>query len=169
MRRATARRLRELELSNEALASARARFFRRDPSGFMFIADGELLRQVHPQYREHFDHLIDSGLYQELVDAHAIDPARRGLRRTSSGNRRLQGDTPRADRLHRKKTPTNGAFSELKDAALTTLAVQKLALARGMVLKDASSSTTFSSTMLAAPFFFEQNRLMVNFFMTLAP
>ena len=54
----------------------------------MFIADGELLRQVNPQYREHFDHLIDSGLYQELVDAHLL------IRTTRSPSNELWKQAP---------------------------------------------------------------------------
>ena len=109
----------------------------RDPSGFMFIADGELLRQVNPQYREHFDHLIDSGLYQELVDAHLLIP-----HDEVSVERALETGAYkviRPERIGFISYPYEWCFSELKDAALTTLAVQKLALARGMVLKDASA------------------------------
>ena len=103
----------------------------------MFIADGELLRQVNPQYREHFDHLIDSGLYQELVDAHLLIP-----HDEVSVERALETGAYkviRPERIGFISYPYEWCFSELKDAALTTLAVQKLALARGMVLKDASA------------------------------
>ena len=41
----------------------------RDPSGFVFARAGELFRQVNIVYREHYDFLMDSGLYRELVDS----------------------------------------------------------------------------------------------------
>ena len=41
----------------------------RDPSGFLFVRDGELYRQVNRSYAEHYDRLMDSGLYEALVSA----------------------------------------------------------------------------------------------------
>ena len=40
----------------------------RDPSGFVFVADGDIYRQVNDLYKEHYDHLMASGLYESLVD-----------------------------------------------------------------------------------------------------
>ena len=39
----------------------------RDPSGFVYRRSGTLLRQVNVSYAAHFDALIASGLYDELV------------------------------------------------------------------------------------------------------
>ena len=36
----------------------------RDPSGFLFTSDGALYRQVNERYRESWDALHESGLYQ---------------------------------------------------------------------------------------------------------
>ena len=38
----------------------------RDPSGFVFSHQGTLYRQINQSYREHFDRLIASGLYERL-------------------------------------------------------------------------------------------------------
>jgi len=40
----------------------------RDPSGFLFRRDGTVYRQVNEIYREHFDELMESGLYNSLVE-----------------------------------------------------------------------------------------------------
>ncbi len=40
----------------------------RDPSGFIFSRDGVLYRQVNLDYRQNYDNLMQTGLYQELVD-----------------------------------------------------------------------------------------------------
>ncbi len=40
----------------------------RDPSGFLFYQDGVLYRQVNQEYQSHYDQLMESGLYQELVE-----------------------------------------------------------------------------------------------------
>ena len=39
----------------------------RDPSGFLFYRDGVLFRQVNLSYKENYDHLLASGLYETLV------------------------------------------------------------------------------------------------------
>lgn len=35
----------------------------RDPSGFLFLYDGQLYRQINSSYQENFEHLPQSGLY----------------------------------------------------------------------------------------------------------
>jgi len=40
----------------------------RDPSGFLFRQNGNLYRQINNSYKEEYDHLINSGLYQYLVE-----------------------------------------------------------------------------------------------------
>ncbi len=42
----------------------------RDPSGFLFKRDGKVLRQVNAGYREHYDLLMNSGLYASLTAKH---------------------------------------------------------------------------------------------------
>jgi hypothetical protein len=39
----------------------------RDPSGFIFRRDGILYRQINRTYQEHYDALMMTGLYEELV------------------------------------------------------------------------------------------------------
>lgn len=46
----------------------------RDPVGFVYWHEGDLRRQVNLVYREHYDRLMDSGLYDELVEARLLIP-----------------------------------------------------------------------------------------------
>ena len=39
----------------------------RDPSGFLFVRDGAVHRQINESYRHDYDLLVGSGLYQHLV------------------------------------------------------------------------------------------------------
>ncbi|MBB4059633.1 class I SAM-dependent methyltransferase [Salinibacter ruber] len=108
----------------------------RDPSGFLFRRGGTLYRQVNSVYREDYDRLMESGLYNELVGsgllvAHEevdIDPA-----------------GPDAYRIIRPELvpfisyPYEWSFSQLQDAALLTLEIQKRALEADQSLKDASA------------------------------
>ncbi len=105
----------------------------RDPSGFVFRRDGEVLRQVNPIYREHFDRLMSSGLYAALVKDRLLLPHEE--RPAPAGAYKLL----RPEQLPFVSHPYEWSFSQLKDAALLTLEVHARALAAGMVLKDASA------------------------------
>lgn len=109
----------------------------RDPSGFLFHRDGVLYRQVAPLYREAYDLLLESGLYTELVTAGLLIPHEEVSTdlALSEGAYRVLRPEPVAFISY----PYSWCFSQLKDAALATLSIQRRALARGMILKDASA------------------------------
>ncbi len=109
----------------------------RDPSGFLFRQDGTLYRQVNQVYAEDYRMLTDSGLYQRLVDKDLLIP-----------HAEVELESPRPDIAYKVLQPElvpfisypyEWSFSQLKDAALTTLRIQKIALKSGMTLKDASA------------------------------
>ncbi len=109
----------------------------RDPSGFLFRHAGELYRQVNLSGREDYEHFVDSGLYDHLVKDGLLVP-----------HEEVSVPTPRPDLLFKVirpepiafiSYPYEWSFSQLKDAALTTLQIQKRALEYGMSLKDASA------------------------------
>ena len=109
----------------------------RDPAAFVFTRDGVLYRQVNSSAAAAYDTLMSSGLYAALVDAgdlvshEEMDPA-------------LSFDG-RAYRVLKPKPvpfvsyPYEWCFSELKDAALLTLRLQRTAMRFGMSLKDATA------------------------------
>ena len=108
----------------------------RDPSGFVFFCDGSIYRQVNIIYKENYDHLIDSGLYERLVDSGLLishDEAGTDYAKTDRAYRILKPDL-----IQFISYPYEWCFSQLKDAALTTLQIQKTALEFGMSLKDSS-------------------------------
>ena len=109
----------------------------RDPSGFLFEQDGVLYRQVNRVYADDYDLLMSSGLYEDLVAAGLLvrhEEADTALARSADAVRVL-----RPERVPFISYPYEWCFSALKDAALTTLAIQKKAYDHGMVLKDASA------------------------------
>ncbi len=108
----------------------------RDPCGFLFWRDGELLRQVNEQYREDYDQLMSSGLYTDLVEKQLLIP------HEEVDDAPLNAPAYRVlkpERLSLVSYPYEWCFSQLRHAALATLRVQTMALARGMSLKDASA------------------------------
>jgi hypothetical protein len=107
----------------------------RDPAGFMYREGNILLRQVNPVYRDNYDLLIQSGLYEKLVQENLLI-AHRELPVNGS-------DTGAYKILEPRQLPFisyawEWSFSALQDAALLTLNVMKKALAAGMILKDAT-------------------------------
>jgi ribosomal protein L11 methylase PrmA len=108
----------------------------RDPSGHVFRRDGRVLRQVNQQYAADYDHLVASGLYDRLAERRLLvahheitEPPDRG-----TAYRVLEPEL-----IPFISYPFEWAFSQLKAAALATLAIQRLAVEEGMVLKDASA------------------------------
>ncbi len=109
----------------------------RDPSGFIFRKDGALYRQVNKTYRTEYDQLMDSGLYLELVKDQLL------VKHSLCSD--VAPITDEAYIIIRPEVvpfisyPYEWCFSQLKDAALATLRIQKIALEHGMTLKDASA------------------------------
>jgi hypothetical protein len=107
----------------------------RDPSGFVFQQEGTLYRQVNGVHREHYDHLMGSGLYEKLVgDGLLIPHEETGDPLTSDAYRVV-----RPERVGFVSYPYEWCFGQLKDAALATLRIQKTSLDFGMSLRDASA------------------------------
>lgn len=109
----------------------------RDPSGFVFTRDGILYRQVNESFGAQYRLLMDSGLYAELTGSGLLlDHEEVPLR--------LEG-APCAHAVLRPRLvpfisyPYEWCHGQLKAAALLTLEVQKRAIARGLVLRDASA------------------------------
>ena len=110
----------------------------RDPSGFMFKHDGKLYRQVNQKYREEYDLLMNSGLYDQLNKS-----------RTLVAHKEVELDlAPRPEIAYKViqpeivdfiSYPYEWCFNQLKDAAILTLAIARRALEFGMILKDASA------------------------------
>ena len=109
----------------------------RDPSGVIFRREGRLYRQVNDVYRGDYDLLMESGLYDGLVSAglmvrhEEVDAAPF----VSDGAYKVIAP----EEVPFVSYPYEWCFSQLKDAALATLAIQDKALDHGMILKDASA------------------------------
>lgn len=109
----------------------------RDPSGFLFSRGGALYRQVNQSYAKTYGKFMESGLYDELVksgrlvahlesDVKPEDPA-------------IAFKILKPDLVPFISYPYEWSFSQLKDAALLTLEINKAALLKGLILKDASA------------------------------
>lgn len=109
----------------------------RDPSGFIFNLDGKIYRAIRNSYKEDYDLLMNSGLYSQLIKEELIIP-----------HTEIESPLLTYPDLYRiiqpeeivfVSYPYEWSFSQLKDAALLTLKIQKIALEHNMILKDASA------------------------------
>jgi len=108
----------------------------RDPSGFVFIEDGVLYRSIAICYKDNYEHATKSGLYEQLMSKRMLVPHHE-IDSTKNSAEIYKVITP--EKILFISYPYEWCFSELKDAALLTLEIQKLALEKNMSLKDASA------------------------------
>ena len=109
----------------------------RDPAGFLFYSEGVLYRQVNVSYKEDYDLLNSSGLYQHLLQRRLIVPHQEveiNLTQTTQWYKTLQPEL-----LPFISYPCEWSFDMLKDAALLTLDLTAEAMRFGMMMKDASA------------------------------
>ncbi len=104
----------------------------RDPSGYMFH-DGETLRRViNPIYFPQYSKLKESGFFKTLIKNNLLIPHEE----TSVSEDKII-ITP--EKISFITNPYEWGFEQFKQAALLTLKIQKFALSKGFILKDASA------------------------------
>jgi hypothetical protein len=92
-------------------------------------------RLLHKDYLPHYNQLITSGLYDLLVK-------KKLLVAHQENKSNLNPDYPielLPDKVPFVSYPYEWTFNQLKDAAILTLEINKIALEHGMILKDASA------------------------------
>ena len=119
------------------LAAAREPGSYRDPSGFVFRRDGVLYRQVNETFADDWAAFESSGLHAALLARGMLiadEPAALDLALEDGAVAVI-----RPEEIGFVSYPFEWSFSQLKDAALLTLAAQALAAEHGMTLRDASA------------------------------
>jgi ribosomal protein L11 methylase PrmA len=110
----------------------------RDPAGFVFRHKQKVYRQINHVASEDYELLLNSGLYARLVNQGLL------VEHKEVKLEGLEADKQRYKIIRPKQIPFvsypyEWTFLQLKQAALTTLTVMKLALENNMILKDASA------------------------------
>lgn len=107
----------------------------KDPSGFVFFKKNKIFRQINRPYKNDYDFFINSGLYNKLIDLGFIVSHKEvSLQGTAEAYKIIQPQV-----IPFVSYPYEWCFSQLKDAALLTLKIQKIALEHDLSLKDATS------------------------------
>lgn len=109
----------------------------RDPSGFLFQRNDLLFRQINNCYKDEYDLLMSCGLYEKLVQKQMLIPHQELDAPAYVPELSYKVILPQ--KVNFISFPYEWSFSQLKDAALQTLRIQKTALQAGMILKDASA------------------------------
>jgi len=118
----------------------------RDPAGFLYWENDKLFRQVNVSYQDDYDLLLQSGLYNLLVQKKLLIPHQEIPSETSSDQKSqsLKDDVEvykvlQPELIEFISYPYEWSFAQLKEAALLTLQLQAYAIQHGMSLKDASA------------------------------
>jgi hypothetical protein len=109
----------------------------RDPAGFLYTREGTLLRQVNHSAKGDYDRFMTSGLYEKLVAEGLLVPHRETSLEHAYSDLAYKVLEP--ERVSFISYPYEWCFSQLRDAAITTLRIQLLAIEHGLSLKDASA------------------------------
>jgi len=109
----------------------------RDPSGFIFYRNNTIYRQINKSYKDNYDFLINCGLYKTLADNRLLIPHLETEVKYSKSDAAYK--TVQPEMIPFISYPYEWCFNQLKDAALTTLKIQKKSLEFGMSLKDCSA------------------------------
>ena len=110
----------------------------KDPSGFIFKHDNNIYRQINIRYKENYELLMSSGLYEELIEKKFLIPHSESNTKSGQNEEQLY-KTIKPENIQYISYPYEWSFSQLKDAAILTLEIQKLALNKNMSLKDATA------------------------------
>lgn len=105
----------------------------RDPSGQVFEVGGRICRSVTQSYSQHWEACEQSGFFAQMTASRKLVPF------SENANSGAHWKLLDVERVPCISYPYEWSFSTLQDAALLTLDLQDEALARGLILKDASA------------------------------
>ncbi|PSG86074.1 nodulation protein NoeA [Aurantibacter aestuarii] len=104
----------------------------RDPSGFIFVEDGLVKRQINPIYFETYSVLNEADFYKKAIEYGLLIPHEELF--VSKEKIIIQ-----PEQIPFITYPYEWSFNQYKEAALLTLKFQKFALEHNFSLKDASA------------------------------
>jgi len=109
----------------------------RDPAGFLFKRGDILYRQINQTYAADYEAAQKNGLFEALFKARLLIPHDEADIEPADADSCYKIIQPKL--VSFISHPYEWSFSQLKDAALATMTIQRLAMQHGMCLKDASA------------------------------
>lgn len=108
----------------------------RDPGNSIYSVNNVIYRQINESYYPQFQQLVTSGLYQRLVTAgHLVPHEVVSLDYAKDSSAKV---VIRPEKIDFISYPYEWCYSQIKEAALLTLEINRIAIGYGMILKDAS-------------------------------
>jgi 2-polyprenyl-3-methyl-5-hydroxy-6-metoxy-1,4-benzoquinol methylase len=108
----------------------------RDPDASLSYDCSYYYRRISLNYEKHYNHFIDSGLKERLLQEGFILPFIEIIEDSPEAG--VSSRVLRTDILPFVSYPYEWSFTQFKEAALLTLKINLIALEYGMILKDAS-------------------------------
>ena len=105
----------------------------RDTSGFLFFKGKSIFRQINLEYKENYDFLMECGLYEKLVKKGFLVAHQDVTEEFTLAGNAYKIIKP--DVVPFISYPYEWCYSQMKDAALATLEIQKIAFNSGNVFK----------------------------------
>ena len=132
----------------------------KDPVSRVVQKDGEYYRYIFQAYKSEYDHLMQSGLYQELIGNSLLIP-----------HKEIEADTNslevykliKPSQIYFQSYPFEWSYSQWRKAAMSFLKINQIAIKFGMILKDATPYNFYLSAGKAIMFdtssfiFFKEN------------
>ncbi|MEX1052697.1 MAG: SAM-dependent methyltransferase [Patescibacteria group bacterium] len=109
----------------------------RDPSGAVYYKNNKVYRLINKIYKSDFDLFLSSGLKKTLEKKGLILKSKVHDEKDLKSSKIYK--VLETQKIPFISYPYEWSFSQLRDAALITLDIQRIALEHGMSLKDASS------------------------------
>ncbi len=106
----------------------------RDNRGFVYNEGDQLLRQINPAGKDSYELLMSSGLYEALTKDFLLIKHSEEKTKPAGAYKVIKPEV-----VPFISFPYEWSFSQLRDAALATLEIQKLAIEKKMTLRDASA------------------------------
>jgi len=109
----------------------------RDPGGFIFYDNGFVYRQINQCNKDSYENFMSSKLYEILVQQQMLIPHTEADIDSPDSQKKYKIIRPK--KIPFISYPYEWSYTQLKDAALVILSIQKQALKHSFSLKDASA------------------------------
>lgn len=108
----------------------------RDPSGYVYQHEGIFYRFVRNTYQKHYDFANFNNIYKKAIEKNLLLNFREINEKHINDETFYKTLLP--DQITFENYPWEWSFDQFKDAAISTLALCKLSIENGMILKDAT-------------------------------
>ena len=107
----------------------------RDSSGFIFKKNNKLYRVINNSYKKHYDHFMNSGLYEKLAENGFLVKHKESndINKFNNCYKVLE-----VQKIPFISYPYEWSFSQFKESMLLTLKIQTICIEYNMTLKDST-------------------------------